>query len=189
MVEMADTENPETPPTAIEWSNESKKYAIRIHRLMGFLIVAMVSPHVLILGVLVNVWNGTIEHLAWRFPLTVALLALAFVGIHLHSKYSVNTYSAKHSVIQFVKSHSGMFERGLFDVPYSIFMILTIVGATVLGWLGWVAMHLLSNTATYSLLELSQGVFASMCVTLALSVPIFMVIKRFNAQSIEKLRI
>lgn len=187
-LKMTDSEDPTGSTKTVEWSTESKRYATRIQCLLWFLIVAVFSPQILILGVFSMVWKGSIQQLAWRSPLLVVLLALVFFAIHLICKHMVNTYSKKHSVGQFVRFNSGMFERGSFDLPYPIFLVLTIIGATALGWVGAVAIYLLSKTAHYSLLGMSQAIFASTCVTLVLSYPIFVIVKRVYARSIEKLR-
>lgn len=185
---MTDSEDPTSSTKTVEWSRESKKYATRIQSLLWFLGLAVCTPQFLILTAIANVWKGSIEQLAWRSPLAVVWLALMFVGIHFICKRKVNTYSSKHSVDQFVKFNSGMFERGFFDLPYPVFLVLTIIGASALGWVGAVVIHLLSKSAHYSLLDLSQAIFASSCVTLVLSYPIFVIVKRVYARSIEKIR-
>lgn len=184
---MTDSETPTNDTKPVEWSKESKKLATRAHRSMGFLIVAVISPHVLTLLVLSQMWNGTIEQLTWRIPQMVAFLAVAFVGLHFYSRYSVNAFSTKHTTKEFVQFHSRLLQRGMFDLPYAIHLILLLSGALTLGWVASVVIHLIRDAAPYSLLDLSLGTLASMCVTVALSYPIFAVIKRIHTRSLEKI--
>ena len=184
---MTDSETPTNDTNPVEWSKESKKFAIRTHRSLGFLIAGVFSPQFVMLGVLSHVWNGTASQLPWRIPQMVAFLVLAFVGLHFYSRYSVNAYSSKHTVSQFAKLHSRMLQRGMFDLPYPIHLILLLVGATAAGWVAASAIHLLRNAAPYSLLDLSLGILMALCVTVVLTYPIFAVVKHMHTRSLEKI--
>lgn len=75
----------------------------------------------------------------------------------------------------------------MFDLPYPIHLILLLSGALTLGWVAAAVIHLFRDAAPYSLLDLSLGTLASMCVTVVLSYPIFTVVKGMHTRSLEKI--